>query len=85
MKHAGAQTLTTLAPLLAHLRAALPGVAERKPGTFYRKGQAFLHFHEDTAGLFADLKVAGQWERQAVNTAAERAALVRMAQRVAGM
>ena len=83
MKHAGPQTLAALAPLLAQLRAALPAAVERKAGTFYRKGQAFLHFHEDPAGLFADLKVAGQWQRSAVNTAAERAALVRAAKSVA--
>ncbi|WP_165843836.1 hypothetical protein [Phenylobacterium kunshanense] len=44
-------------PLLAELRT-LPGLTERTRGVFYRKGRAFLHFHEDPAGLFADLRDA---------------------------
>lgn len=79
MKHAGLETLAVLEPLLAQLRAALPGVVERKPGAFYRKSQAFLHFHEDPAGLFADLKQADGWQRWPVNTMTERQALVKAA------
>ena len=58
MKHASADTLRQLEPLLQHLRA-LPGLAERKPGVFYRGASAFLHFHEDPAGVFADAKLDG--------------------------
>ena len=29
---------------------------EKKPGIFYRKSRAFLHFHEDPIGLFADVR-----------------------------
>lgn len=57
MKHAGARALDTLAPLLAELRAA-PGLVEKGRGVFYRKGRAFLHFHEDPKGLFADVRNA---------------------------
>jgi hypothetical protein len=57
MKHASAKKLKTLAPLLAQLRAYM-APRERKPGTFYRGDAAFLHFHEDPAGIFADVKVA---------------------------
>lgn len=68
MKHAGARTLSQLDPLLAGLRA-LPGLVERTPGCFYRKGNAWLHFHEDPEGLFADVKLDGQrFERLPVNT-----------------
>jgi len=77
MKHAGAQTLSQLAPLLAEIRA-LPGLAERKPGIFYRRGEAWLHFHEDPAGLFVDVKLppAKGFTRMAVDTPAQRKALL---------
>ena len=57
MKHATASALDLLEPLLEQLRA-LPGMKERSRGVFYRKSQAFLHFHEDPKGLFADLRAA---------------------------
>ncbi|MCA0244456.1 MAG: hypothetical protein LCI02_26915 [Proteobacteria bacterium] len=59
MKHAGADTLRRLEPLLQRLRA-LPDLAERKPGIFYRGASAFLHFHDDPAGVFADVKLDGR-------------------------
>ena len=58
MKHPSAETLRHLEPLLQRLRA-VPGLAERKPGIFYRGASAFLHFHEDPAGVFADAKLDG--------------------------
>lgn len=78
MKHATEQTLAGLEPLLAKIRR-LPGLRERRPGTFYRSGSAFIHFHEDPAGIFVDLKVGSDWERLPASTGAERAALVRRA------
>jgi hypothetical protein len=64
MKHAGAQALDRLEPLLAALRG-LQGLREPRRGIFYRAGKAFLHFHEDPAGLFADLRdlASGDFER----------------------
>jgi hypothetical protein len=73
MKHAGPATLRTLAPLLAEIRRDMAGITERKPGTFYRKGQGLLHFHEDPAGFFADLKIDGGWQRFPVNLPRDRA------------
>lgn len=55
MKHAGAEALDRLEPLLADLRT-VPGMAEKARGVFYRKGRAFLHFHEDPTGLFGDIR-----------------------------
>jgi hypothetical protein len=78
VKHATAVAIARLEPLLAKLRE-FAGLGERKPGTFYRGSQAFLHFHEDAAGDFADLKVAGDWERMRVSTQRERATLLRRA------
>lgn len=76
MKHASAAGLVQLAPLLARLRA-IGVLKERKPGTFYLRSGAFLHFHEDPLGLFADVKLDGaDFERFAVNTDHERASLL---------
>jgi len=75
MKHAGNAALDALDDLLADLRR-LDGLTEKKRGIFYRKSSAFLHFHEDPAGLFADLRVGDDFRRCAVNTRAERRALL---------
>lgn len=72
MKHAGAQTLALLAPLLRDIRA-LAGLVERTPGAFYRRSAGFLHFHEDAAGSFADVKLERKtWTRFRVTTAIEQ-------------
>lgn len=57
MKHASSGALDGLEPLLARVRD-LPGLKERTRGVFYRRGRAFLHFHEDPTGLFGDLRDA---------------------------
>jgi hypothetical protein len=74
VKHAGKAALDALEPLLAAVRGAgIPNLIERSRGVFYRRGVAVLHFHEDEAGLFADLKTRGAWRRARVSTARERA------------
>jgi len=75
MKHASEAALDQLEDLLCELRTC-NGLREKKQGTFYRKSNAFLHFHEDPEGLFADLRYPDDWHRFPVNTAAEREALV---------
>jgi hypothetical protein len=55
MKHAGPAALDTLEPLLGELRA-LAELKEKARGIFYWKSRAFLHFHEDPKGLFADIR-----------------------------
>ena len=71
MKHAGDGALDSLEPLLAEVRRHST-LKEKKRGIFYRRSAAFLHFHEDRSGLFADLRTAGGWSRLPVNTASER-------------
>ena len=71
MRHARAEDLEPLEPLLDELRG-IDGLTERSPGTFYLGSQAFLHFHADAAGLFADLKVDGEFVRSRVSTVRER-------------
>jgi hypothetical protein len=75
MKHATPKTLRVLQPILRTIRRH-EKLTERTLGVFYRGSRAFLHFHEDPAGLFADIRVSADWERLPVNTASERRALV---------
>ena len=57
MKHAGAAVLDQLEPLLDRIRAS--GVLrEKSRGVFYLKSRAYLHFHEDPAGMFVDIRAA---------------------------
>jgi len=77
MRHAGEGALDRLDDLLSQVRRRHPQLKERKRGAFYRGGQAWLHFHEDPKGLFADLKIDGEWVRFPVNAAGGRAALLR--------
>jgi hypothetical protein len=76
VKHATPVALDALAALLDDLRT-IDGLTERKRGVFYRGSSAFLHFHEDPAGFFADAKLTTAWVRFDVTTAAQRRALVR--------
>jgi hypothetical protein len=75
VKHAGADALGVLSELLQKLRTRT-SLVERKPGIFYVKGKAFLHFHEDRAGLFADLRQGADWLRLAVNGRDDRERLL---------
>jgi hypothetical protein len=76
MKHATAVSLDAIEALLQQIRR-LGRFKEKSRGVFYLRGRAALHFHEDPAGTFADLRLGNEWERLAVNTEAERATLVR--------
>lgn len=54
MRHARDSDLDRVENLLVQVRS-LPGLVEKKRGVFYRKSRAFLHFHQDPKGMFADL------------------------------
>jgi len=85
MKHAGPATLDGLEPLLDRLRAT--GLfKEKSRGAFYRKSRAFLHFHEDPAGVFADIRDAdgAEFERLLLDGDAAWDRLVEMAVERAG-
>jgi hypothetical protein len=77
MRHAGPAALDELALLLSAL-CALPGLKEKSRGIFYSKSKAFLHFHEDPRGLFADLRSAEgrDFDRFDVTAEAGREALL---------
>jgi len=76
VKHAGPETLVRIGGLLEELRQREP-LRERRPGTFYVKSKAFLHFHDDPAGVFADVKLdLREFTRLAVTTPAQQRALL---------
>ncbi|WP_323122250.1 hypothetical protein [Burkholderia alba] len=75
MKHAGAAALDRLETWLADVRA-LPGLRERSRGVFYRRSRPFLHFHEEAADLYADLRRHDDFERFRVNLADEQRTLL---------
>jgi hypothetical protein len=75
MKHAGAKALDDLEPLLVALREE-PSLREKSRGTFYRGSRAFLHFHEDPGGLFADVRIDADFERVRVTSGAEQQQLL---------
>jgi hypothetical protein len=77
MKHATPASLDRLDGILARLRE-LGTLKEKSRGVFYLRGKAALHFHEDPAGLFADLRIGADWERVPVNTDMERTRLLRV-------
>jgi len=54
-----------------------PTLVERTPGSFYRRSRAYLHFHEDLSGAYADIKLDGEeFTRMRVTTAQEQARLL---------
>jgi len=55
MKHPTSETLASIDSLLQQLRAR-KRLVERTPGAFYFKSKAFLHFHHDPSGIYADVK-----------------------------
>jgi hypothetical protein len=83
MRHARSESLDELEPLLAALRA-LPGLREHNRGVFYRASRAFLHFHEDPAGLFADIRLDVDFDRWPVGTAEERRHVLDLARTATG-
>jgi hypothetical protein len=85
MKHAGDLALDTIEPMLSELRR-LEGIRERKRGVFYRRSSAFIHFHEDPAGMFADVRRGdGEWLRLPVNTSSERRRFVRLSKELSSV
>jgi hypothetical protein len=77
MKHAGPEALDRLEHLLAKLRT-IKTLKERSRGIFYRSGRAFLHFHEHGSELFADMRMAEDFQRFPATSPTQRTALIRV-------
>jgi hypothetical protein len=75
MKHAGHAALDRLEPLLDALRRDTR-LKEKSRGTFYVGGRAILHFHEHGDELYADVRLADDFERLPATSTAERKALL---------
>jgi hypothetical protein len=86
MRHARDEDLDRLDALLAQVRT-LPHIKEKKRGVFYLKSKGFLHFHEDPAGMFADLTGPDGrgFDRIDVTEAAGQAQLVALARARLGL
>jgi hypothetical protein len=75
VRHAGPDTLARIVTLLAALRAR-DVLRETRPGVFSLRSQAFLHFHDDPAGVFADVRFDRDFVRMRVSTRSEQADLL---------
>lgn len=75
MRHAGPATLARISPLLEELRAR-PALREMRPGVFYLKSRAFLHFHDDPTGIFADVRLAAEFVRLPVTSSSQQSDLL---------
>ena len=75
MKHAGPGTLARISPLLEELRAR-PVLRERRPGVFELRSRAFLHFHDDPGGIFADLRLGEGFVRLPVTSTSQQSDLL---------
>jgi len=78
MKHAGPDALDRLEPILQEIRQ-LGELKEKKRGAFYCGSKGFLHFHEDPAGFFADLKIGDDFVRFPINSKSQTQTFLRRA------
>jgi hypothetical protein len=83
VKHADAAALAALSDLIENLRRRSV-LVEKRLGIFYTKGRAFLHFHKDPAGFFADMRDGDDWQRFPVNHPDECARLLTAVDRALG-
>ncbi len=84
MRHATVDDLKGVSTLLEELRD-VPGLVERRPGTFYWRSRAFLHFHHDPSGIYVDAKLDGdEFERRRVTTAGEQGRFLALVRRAVG-
>jgi hypothetical protein len=70
VKHATNAALKGLSELLDQIRIR-SRLQEKRPGIFYKDSKSLLHFHEDPAGLFADLRTGDNFDRYPVNNRSE--------------
>ena len=75
MRHVTATGLDELDDVVRELRG-VDGLKEKSRGVFYRGSRAFLHFHEDPSGFYADVRIDADFERMRVTTKAERKLLL---------
>ena len=70
MTHATAESLDRIASLLVRIRS-FEKLKEKLRGAYYLKSRAFLHFHEDDEGMYADVRLDGlDFERLCIDSSA---------------
>ena len=47
----------------------IDGLIEKANGAFYQRRVGILHFHEDAEGVYADVKISGDWRRVEIDRA----------------
>jgi hypothetical protein len=80
MRHARADDLDVLEPLLERLRA-IDGLREPKRGKFDCGRRLGMHFHQDPAGFFADIRIDAVSSRHRVTTKREQETFARFVRR----
>jgi len=80
MRHARPEALDRLSTLLGELRDR-PVLREKSRGVFYLRSRAFLHFHEDPSGLFADVRLGDDFVRMPVTSTSQQATLLKRVDR----
>ena len=84
VRHATPADLERIDHLLEALRS-VSGLVEKRPGVFYRRARAFVHFHADPTGLFADARLRDDdFVRLPVTTQAEQTRFLRQVRRAVG-
>ena len=69
-------TLLALEPWLDEVRGmGIDGLVEKANGAFYQRRVGIQHFHDEDGGVFADVKVAGEWKRVQIDRAEGKRAL----------
>jgi hypothetical protein len=82
MARATKATLQQLDPWLDEVRAlGIDGLVEKANGAFYQRRVGILHFHEDRDGVYADVKVDGEWQRVPVDDRQGKRKVVRLLER----
>ncbi len=75
MRHARDEDLDRLEDLLVVLRG-VDEITEKRRGVFSRKSAAFLHFHADPTGMYADIRTTDGWRRYPLSSAAQRRSMM---------
>jgi len=68
-------TIEQLAPLLRTLRAN-SALREIRPAVFHLDGRDFLHFHEEDAGIVADVRLTTRFVRMPVSSETDQGELL---------
>ena len=79
MGRAKKATLEELDPWLDEVRGlGIDGLVEKANGAFYKRRLPILHFHEDSDGVHADVKVGGDWQRVTIDRAPGKRKVISM-------